>query len=219
MKINTDGTLLGALGYAANPQTILDIGTGTGVVALMLAQRFPSAQIDAVEIEEHAAATATKNFNNSIFSERLKLYSTSFQALSETFPAKQYSFIVSNPPFFVNSLKNPDKKKQTARHSDHNFFTELIDFVSNHLEVSGVLSLILPPETGEIVIELAKVKSLFLSEVTNIRSFKESEVHRKLLTFTRFERQVKENEFVTYSIQKQYSDQFVSVLNEFFTIF
>ena len=219
MKINTDGTLLGALSNAANCDSILDIGAGTGVVALMLAQRFADAKIDAIEIEEHAAVTAQKNFSNSIFASRLNLYYSSFQTFSNNYPSQHYDLIVSNPPFFVNSLKNPDKKKQTARHSDHTFFTELIDFIVNHLTPSGVATLILPPSTATTVSEIGIERGLNISELINVRSFKESEVHRQLISLTKQNHTLKESDFVIYSTQKVYSVQFGNNLRDFFTIF
>src|SRR3954468_23378981 len=101
MKINTDGVLLGALATADEPGNILDIGTGTGVIALMLAQRFANATVDAVEIDQQAARTAESNFNNSVFSNRANLYAEAFESyLSRS--DKKYELIVSNPPFYIN---------------------------------------------------------------------------------------------------------------------
>ena len=104
MKVNTDGVLLGALVQATDPQSILDIGTGTGVIALMLAQRFSVAEIEAIEIDQAAYETALMNFNNLRFSNRLKAHNNSFQKFSVEQPDKRYDLIVSNPPFFLNSL-------------------------------------------------------------------------------------------------------------------
>ncbi|RYG02447.1 MAG: methyltransferase domain-containing protein, partial [Chitinophagaceae bacterium] len=175
MKINTDGTLLAVLSEKRNTTSILDIGTGTGVVALMLAQRYPDALVDAVEIDKSAADTAQKNFTNSVFSSRLTLYPASFQDFSVNQPLKKYDLIVSNPPFFINSLKNPDQQKQTARHTDSQFFEELVNFAFKHLQPEGIFTLILPPETGDSVKQFALKKGLFLNQVTNIRSFEHSE--------------------------------------------
>jgi len=121
MKINTDGVLLGSLTQANHPQKILDIGTGTGVVALMLAQRFINAQIDAVEIEASAAKTAEANFVNSPFNKRLKIYHSSFQNYFDQYSDKQYALIVSNPPFYINSLQSPGANKSLAKHAGKGF--------------------------------------------------------------------------------------------------
>jgi len=219
MKINTDGTLLGVLSNKDNASSILDIGTGTGVVAMMLAQRYPEAIVDAVEIDIHAASTADKNFKNSIFADRLSLYASSFQQFSEGFPEKRYDLIVSNPPFFLNSLKNPDLKKQTARHADDNFFGQLIDYAKSHLSTDGLLVLILPLGTAKDVIAAAAGEGVYLTEIINIKSFDHSEPHRQLLVFGRMKSNLNESGFVIYSIQRTYSVEFVNKLREFFLIF
>ncbi len=219
MKINTDGTVLGALSDAINPGTILDIGTGTGVVALMLAQRFPNATVHAVEIEEKAAERSSINFRNSPFSNRMHLHACSFQQLSIDFPHEKFDLIVSNPPFFIDALKNPDEKKQTARHADLNFFRELVDFIIDHISPIGVASLILPNETALMVKRLIALKGLFISSVINVRSFADSQVHRQIISISQIEKTASEKDFVIYSKQKEYSEQFVNNLKQFFTIF
>src|SRR5690606_30727897 len=123
MKINTDGVLLAAMATADFPTRILDVGTGTGVISLMLAQRFPSATIDAIEIDVKAADTARGNFEESPFSDRLTSYA---MALDKFEPKAGYDLIVSNPPFFLNSLRNNDSRKGMARHTDMGFFDQLL---------------------------------------------------------------------------------------------
>ena len=123
MKINTDGVLLGAMVQHENAKRILDVGTGTGVIALMLAQRFPDAQVCAVEIDEQASATARQNFKNSIFSERLTNNNISIEQFNNP---EKFDLIVTNPPFFVNDYKNAEPKKEMARHASNTFFEDLI---------------------------------------------------------------------------------------------
>src|SRR5690606_6808230 len=112
MKINTDGVLLGGSTYCTGAKRILDVGTGTGVIALMLAQSHPDALIDAVEIDEDAYQQASINFQNSGFAERLQVFPGSFTELQ---PESAYDLIVSNPPFYTNSLHNPDARKRLAK--------------------------------------------------------------------------------------------------------
>jgi len=126
MKINTDGVLLGAMTDTDKPGTILDIGTGTGVIALMLAQRFKDAKIDAVEIDTEAAKTAESNFKGSPFADRLKVYACGFENYFDLFPEKKYDLILSNPPFYISSLKSPGVKKSLAKHAYIDFFERLI---------------------------------------------------------------------------------------------
>ncbi|MDB5138484.1 MAG: methyltransferase protein, partial [Mucilaginibacter sp.] len=107
MKINTDGVLLGAIIEANGSERVLDIGTGTGVIALMLAQKYVNAKIDAVEIDADAAQTAERNFKGSPFAERLKLYASGFESYFDQCPDCKYDLILSNPPFYIDSLKSP----------------------------------------------------------------------------------------------------------------
>ena len=219
MKINTDGSILGALAGGQDPSRILDIGAGTGVVALMLAQRFQEAQVDAVEIEEVAAATAERNFRGSVFSNRLKLFPVAFQEFFSINTESRYDLIVSNPPFFLDSLKNPDKNKQTARHTTNDFLEALVKLSAKHLNEDGVLTLILPPSTYLICRELAEAEGLYLAEQIDIKSFVDSEVHRKLVSFSFQEQAPSYSTFVIYASRNQYSGQFVNALGSFFTIF
>src|ERR1700761_6457123 len=151
MKINTDGVLLGALAETDHPKTILDIGTGTGVIALMLAQRFGQAQIDAVEIDESAARTANLNFGRSAFANRMQTYTMSFGEFFEQHPEKKYDLIVSNPPFYINSLESPGEKKKLAKHTDEGFFADLLQDAAKHLNDKGTFWLILPLQTAQLV--------------------------------------------------------------------
>ncbi|MBD1365868.1 methyltransferase [Mucilaginibacter sp. ZT4R22] len=219
MKVNTDGVLLGALANASAPKTILDIGTGTGVIALMLAQRFQNAIIDAVEIDEAAANTAEENFKRSKFANRLQLFSLGFDAYFETNPEKKYDLIVSNPPFFLNSLTSPGAKKSLARHTDGAFFERLIKSVSNHLATDGVCAMILPLETADLVKELAIANGLYLQGAVNIKSFVDAPPNRQIVTFGRQAVTHAGKELVIYNEPKVYSSAYQNTLKEFLTIF
>lgn len=219
MKINTDGVLLGALVQAENPSSILDIGTGTGVVALMLAQRFPDAQVGAIEIDNKAALTAQNNFNTSQFTKRLKCYQQSFQDFSKQYPNKKYDLIVSNPPFFTNSLKNSDDQKQLARHASNDLFKELISFARQHLTPKGFCYLILPLEAARQIIEPAFKYGMKLQSVISIKSSASKAAHRQIITVGFGNIEKYEEEFIIYQSEKVYSDQYQNVLKDFLTIF
>ncbi|HJP62252.1 MAG TPA: methyltransferase [Mucilaginibacter sp.] len=219
MKINTDGVLLGALADADDPKTILDIGTGTGVIALMLAQRFKDAQVDAVEIDEQAAETAARNFKTSLFADRLELYSRSFECFFDSNPKKKYDLIVSNPPFYINSLESPRKNKKVAKHADKEFFERLINGSLHHFTPKGVLCLILPNDTAKLVREIAIVNGLFLNGQTAILSYDYSEPHRQILFLSSIERQIRTNRLAIYKTPKVYSEEYQATLKDFFTIF
>ncbi len=219
MKVNTDGVLLGALTGEGAPGTILDIGAGTGVIALMLAQRFSEACIDAIEIDTDAAATALSNFKNSPFSERLRLHQGSFQEYMGRDLPVQYDLIVSNPPFFITSLANNDHKKKTARHTDTSFFSDLALLSARHLSPSGKISLILPVSTAETAAKLAIKEGLSVHEEIEIKSFSNSNPHRKIITFGFTSKIKTHRSFVIYQQEKQYSLEYQQALKDFFIIF
>lgn len=219
MKINTDGVLIGALADADQPKTILDIGTGTGVVALMLAQRFPEAKIDAVEIDEQAATTAGQNFVNSIFADRLNLHTGDFGVFIKEQPQKKYDLIVSNPPFYINSLASPGQKKTLAKHADADFFERLIKLTARHLTENGCLWLILPMQTSDLVKDIARSAALNIIKITQILSYPDSEAHREMLVFGLNKIRGNDNRFVIYDAPKVYSQQYQDTLRPFFTIF
>ncbi|WP_158993494.1 tRNA1(Val) (adenine(37)-N6)-methyltransferase [Mucilaginibacter sp. L196] len=219
MKINTDGVLLGALAEAKSPQNILDIGTGTGVIALMLAQRFSSSKIDAVEIDESASLTATKNFKNSPFADRLKLFHQDFEKYFEEHPERKYDLIVSNPPFHINSLESPKANKKVAKHTDKDFFEGLITGITKHLTESGLCWLILPISTAELVKELAASDGLFLQRKITIHSFEEDIPHREILVLGTNNIKLNDSKFVIYKEPKVYSEMYIAALKDFFTIF
>ncbi|WP_419701499.1 tRNA1(Val) (adenine(37)-N6)-methyltransferase [Mucilaginibacter sp. NFX135] len=219
MKINTDGVLLGALADADKPLSILDIGTGTGVIALMLAQRFTDAQIDAAEIDESAAKTAGSNFKNSPFADRLTLFPVGFEDFFAGHPDKKYDRIVSNPPFYINSLQSPGVKKNLAKHAGEGFFEELIKTVSNHLTENGTCWLVLPIDTAEVVKAFAVQHQLHLQKVIKVYSFKNDEPHREILALGFYAIESDEERLVIYDEPKVYSRQYQEVLKGFLTIF
>ena len=219
MKINTDGVLLGALAKAKDPVNILDIGTGTGVIALMLAQRFPSAVIDAVEIDKIAAATAARNFANSVFNERLAVFPTSFEQYFKSNTGKKYDLIVANPPFYINSLKSPEKNKQLAKHADIAFFEQLINALIGHLDESGQAWLVLPISTSEIVKEIAAKQNLATSTAISVYSYANSEAHREIIMVSRSKIESQTSRFIIYDSPGIYSEQYRNALKDFFTIF
>ena len=141
MKVGTDGVLLGAWASCSGAKRILDIGTGTGVIALMLAQRNLEAEIYAVEIDETATRRARSNFDNSPWAERLQVENCAVQAFN---PAEKFDIIISNPPYFIDSLLPPDAKRSTARHTHDLTFEELDKAVCRLLADEGRFALILP---------------------------------------------------------------------------
>jgi len=191
MKVGTDGVLLGA--WAEKSPTagaslrILDIGTGSGLITLMLAQRFPLAQIDAIDIDEAAVTQATDNFCSSPWTERLHAYHSPLQEwrmVNGKCPnGKWYDLIVSNPPYFQNSLKNPDKGRELARHTDTLSYSELLHHSARLLCEEGRLCLILPAEAENEVCTLAAQAGFVLARATRVYSKVSKPARRVLLAF------------------------------------
>jgi len=219
MKINTDGVLLGALTEADEPESILDIGTGTGVIALMLAQRYDNAKIDAVEINEEAAQTAAANFKNSPFSARSTVYPFGFEEFFRQNPGKKYDLIVSNPPFYINALKSPQKGRQLAKHANERFFADLVKVLQSHLTDGGECWIILPPDTSALVKGLVKERGMDIKNIIHIYSYPDSAAHREILTFTTSKREAEMSQFIIYDAPNVYSAIYREALKDFFTIF
>ena len=213
MKVGTDGVLLGAWAEPAvsiqpSAFSILDVGTGSGLVALMLAQRFPQAHIDAIDIDKSAIEQAAENFAASPWSDRLHTFHARFQDWqSHSVPSLErvkssarsdarwssveqpregfYSLIVSNPPYFQNSLKNPDKSRQTARHTDTLTYSELLQHSARLLSPEGTVALILPAEAETEACELARMAGLLPARITHVYSKENKPARRVLLAFVK----------------------------------
>jgi tRNA1Val (adenine37-N6)-methyltransferase len=166
MKVGTDGVLLGAWASVDHTSAILDAGTGTGLIALMLAQRC-DALIDAVEIEANAAAEAELNFDQSPWKQRLKVFQADFTTFS-CGRMQRYDLIVCNPPYFVDSLKTPDPMLALARHNITLTTDQLIKGSVRLLNDKGRLAIIIPSLSFDQFRETARLKGLYLKRQTNV---------------------------------------------------
>ncbi|MBL1407744.1 tRNA1(Val) (adenine(37)-N6)-methyltransferase [Sphingobacterium faecale] len=217
MKINTDGVLLGAMVDSDKPSRILDVGSGTGVIALMLAQRFPNAMVDAVDIDQTAYRRTLENFQVSPFAARMSARYGDFEIDGEQ---EIYDLIVANPPFYINALHNPDTRKRLARHTDLDFFKRLIAFASRNLSPRGTLQLIVPIDVSKDILPYTDSEGLFLVKEVCIRSFDYSEPIRKIMVFSNANRQTEESiDFVIYQEKGIYSDGYRDILKPFFIAF
>jgi tRNA1Val (adenine37-N6)-methyltransferase len=213
MKINTDGVLIGAMANHQHPKNILDIGTGTGVIALMLAQRFPDAFIEAVEIDQQAAETAGKNFQSSVFSERLTINHTAIEQYSNN---EKFDLIISNPPFFVNDLKNEEVRKGIARHADKDFFRVLIEKSNSLLADGGLIWLVLPIKQAEEVIDIASQYDLLLTERIHLHSDKNKPTFRQIMCLGKKKTALHESDFYLYEDLKLHTAEYKMLLKDFF---
>lgn len=218
MKVNTDGVLLGSLASHPCAAAILDIGAGTGVIALMLAQRYPDAKIDAVEVDEQAAGRAAENFGNSPFSERLRCHHTDFRQFN---PMRLYDLIVSNPPYFTDSLKSQDEKKAIARHVSLLFFDHLLEKSRQWLNMDGILQVILPLPTAGVVQKKAHEGGFSLINQIDIRSFHHTEPVRTILSLKKQPTEVRPRTetHVIYAEKEKYTTGYKDLLKDFFLAF
>lgn len=214
MKVGTDAILLGAWAAAVEPRRILDIGTGTGIIALMLAQRFPAASVTAVEINSQACEQACGNFAASPFYDRLTLTRC---AVQDFCPQELYDLVVCNPPWFQKSFKPPDAARLMARHSDSLSLKELGAAASRLLSPHGVCTVILPIEQALSFTAIATENELYCHRVCEVRPTPTSAPKRQLLEFSHrpVEQDVCAQEIVVEVTRHQYSDAYSQLAKEF----
>lgn len=182
MKVGTDGVLLGA--WSSGGKRILDVGTGTGLVSLMMAQRFPQAEIVGIDIDEEACSQAAENVKASPFAERVKIIHVPLQNFSEQ-EWGTFDTIVSNPPFFTNSLKNLDKQKTLARHTDTLPFDDLLRGVRRLLTDEGMFSLIIPMDVFPLFDAHASMERFFIKRRCKVKTVERKQPKRVLLTYSK----------------------------------
>lgn len=213
MKVGTDGVLLGAWANLYNGNTILDVGTGTGLISLMLAQRFPNSKIDAIEIDHEAYLQAKSNFENSSFNTQLSIHESSFQ---DYLSNEKYDLIVSNPPFFtVNNLVDFDQRKQ-ARQQETLNFDELINKTSLLLNDNGSACFIIPYDQSDFFIEIAAKNKLKLAKILYVKGNNLSPIKRVLLEFSFQEKKLLEENLIIEEERHQYTNNYIELTRDFY---
>lgn len=221
MKVGTDGCLLGAWANHSSPNRILDIGTGTGVVALMLAQRFSEAVIQAVELEAAASKQARSNFEESPWKDRILLEHSSIQDFASR---EQFDLIVSNPPFFPEgdfSLAEGEAR-QMARSTGSLSYSELLAAAARLLAPQGRFQLILPANLQEGFSQLAKEVGLFAEQICWIQPLPDRQANRVLLSYSFNEKKTEEQQLIIRLSSQQkhhHSAEYVELLKDFLIIF
>ena len=219
MKVGTDGVLLGAwTSLKNNPQTVLDIGAGTGLIALMLAQRSTADQIDAIEIDEDAYEQCVENFENSPWADRLFCYHASLDEFATEPEAEKYDLIVSNPPYFgpnEREINIPENRKK-ARFYDSLPFEDLVNYAAQLLSEVGELAVVIPFSEEEKYIAFAKANKLFPSRITRVRGTITAPIKRSLMQFAFTKQTVEENELVLEISRHQYTREFKTLVQDFY---
>ena len=219
MKVGTDGVLLGAWCSLENsPKKILDIGTGTGIISLMLAQRSSAITIDGVEIDTSAYMQTVDNFENSDWSDRLYCYNASFQKFADdTHNEKEtYDLIVSNPPFYTEDYITKNSSRNKARFTTSLTFKQLIAGVSKILSKSGFFSTIIPFKEESTFISLAEQHRLFLNKICRVKGNKNSDIKRSLLTFSFYKKEINETNLIIENSRHKYTKEYVELTNSFY---
>ncbi len=219
MKIGTDAVLLGAWTYLDDfPDSVLDIGAGTGVIALQLAQRCDAQTIDAVELDAGAYAQAVGNFEASDWGDRLFCYHTSFQdfATEMAEESMQYDAIVSNPPFYTDQFETGNAARNTARFTSALSFEELLEGVSKILSPSGTFSVIIPFKEQSNFVRLAEEQGLFLCRATSVRGTESTPIVRSLLAFSFQQKEVENTHLTIEKARHQYTEAYIALTKDFY---
>lgn len=219
MKVGTDGVLLGAWSSVENfPDTILDIGAGTGVIALMLAQRSDALTIDAVEVDENAYEQTVVNFEESDWGDRLYCYNTTFKEFADELAEEEetYDLIVSNPPFYTDDYKSENEARNKARFTSSLSFEDLITGVSKILSEKGIFSVIIPFKEIENFTSLAKNQGLCLNRICNVKGNSETAIKRSLLEFSFLQLELKKEHLTIETDRHHYTEAYINLTKDFY---
>ena len=208
-RVGTDGVLLGAMCNVKNAKKILEIGTGTGLISLMLAQRNVSAKISAIDINENAVKLASENFRNSIFNENLKVELKDFKNFETN---ENFDLVVCNPPFFE---ENASAKDVLARQQVELNFRNLVEKSTEIITKKGILSIILPFEAATDVKSLAEEFNLYLVREINIYGIEGGNLKRNILEFSLAQKPLEISDFVIEKSPREYSDQYLNLTKNF----
>lgn len=217
MKISTDSILIGAWAEVTKAKNVLDIGTGTGIIALMLAQKSPSAKIDAIDIDKRSCIQAEENFAASKWHKRLRVYNSSLQNF---YPMKVYDAIVSNPPFFSYPPVHKKKEIAQARYTHRLSFQELADNVCRLLAPKGNFYVILPVHEGAFFTNEAEKRNLYLTNYTWVKTTSQKKFPKRvLMQFGFYRKEIKKDNVLVIQNGNHYSDEYKKLTRSYYTYF
>ncbi|WP_418638051.1 tRNA1(Val) (adenine(37)-N6)-methyltransferase [Winogradskyella sp.] len=216
MKIGTDGVLLGAwASIDHNPFSVLDIGAGTGILSLMIAQRSHAGNIEALEIDAEAYEQCSENFENSAWADRLFCYHASLLEFVEEIE-DEFDLIICNPPFYSEDYKTDNKTRDLARFNDAMPFEHLIFAAVNLLSETGVFSVIIPYKEEANIIDLASNAGLFLNRSLHVKGNPDTEIKRSLLEFS-FQNTAKQtSNLIIETSRHQYTEDYINLTKDFY---
>lgn len=216
MKVGTDGVLLGAWCPVENhPFSVLDIGAGTGVLSLMLAQRSHAEQIDAIEIDEDAYEQCVDNFESSPWGDRLFCFHAGLDEFMDE-PEDQYDIIISNPPFYSEDYKTDSEQRDLARFQDALPFEDLVEAAHLLLSENGIFAVIIPFKEEGKFISIAKDFDLHPFKITRVKGTPTTEIKRSLLAFSFIEKEIIEDELVIETARHQYTEEYIALTKDFY---
>ncbi|MFT5737749.1 MAG: tRNA1Val (adenine37-N6)-methyltransferase [Maribacter sp.] len=216
MKIGTDGVLLGAwASVEARPNSILDIGAGTGLIALMLAQRCDAENIEAIEIDAAAYEQCVENFEASPWADRLFCFHAGLDELVDEID-EPYDLIVSNPPFYTEDVSSGDVSRDLARQNTALPFKELLQSAAQLLATSGSFAVIIPYKEELQFIDLAAQLGLYPQHITRVKGTPSSGIKRSMLQFSFHKKEVLKNELTTEIERHQYTEAYRALTKEFY---
>jgi tRNA1Val (adenine37-N6)-methyltransferase len=217
MKIGADSVLLGAwCPIDNNPFSVLDIGAGTGILSLMLAQRSNALQIDAIEIDENAYEQCVENFESSPWGDRLFCFHAGLDEFVEE-PEDKYDLIVSNPPFYSEDFKTGNEQRDLARFQDAMPFEDLVEAAHLLLSENGIFAVIIPFKEEEKFINLCAEFELYPIKITRVKGTPTTPIKRSLLAFKRYELSVlTADELIIETARHQYTDEYIDLTKDFY---
>ncbi len=214
MKVCTDACLFGAILPQLNIGKALDIGTGTGLLTLMFAQKNTNCKIDAVEIDADAFEQTEQNIAHSPFKTNIQIYNSDIKNFEAN---KQYDIIFSNPPFFVNDLKSNDEKRNIALHSSHLSYEDLLLNIVRLLKDDGLFYVLIPFANEKILIDVANKNLLFAKEITRVKQTTSHSFFRSIICLTRMKDYIiTEQEIIIKPNNNQYSIEFEKLLKDYY---